>query len=46
MGSFTVSVGDTDQCLHLWKYNGGFETIDHAKKVFAENPVSYKHFND
>lgn len=38
MGSFTVSVGDTDQCLHLWKYNGGFETIDHAKKVFAENP--------
>lgn len=39
IGSWTVSVGDMDQALHLWKYSGGFEKIDHAKKIFTENPV-------
>ncbi|GLV38501.1 nipsnap [Carabus blaptoides fortunei] len=38
IGSWTVSVGDMDQALHLWKYSGGFEKIDYAKKIFAENP--------
>jgi len=32
-GSWTVGVGDQDQCVHLWKYDGGFQSIDNAKKV-------------
>lgn len=41
VGSWTVSVGDMDQALHLWRYTGGFEKIDKAKILFRENPVSY-----
>lgn len=41
VGSWTVSVGDMDQALHLWRYVGGFEKIDKAKILFKENPVSY-----
>jgi len=33
VGSWTVSVGDLDQCLHLWKYTGGFEVIDKEKEI-------------
>lgn len=40
VGSWTVSVGDMDQALHLWRYVGGFEKIDIAKKLFRENNVS------
>ncbi|XP_036339399.1 protein NipSnap-like isoform X5 [Rhagoletis pomonella] len=32
VASWTVHVGDMDQCLHLWKYTGGFEKIDIAKE--------------
>jgi len=28
VGSWTVNVGDQDQALHLWKFKGGFQTID------------------
>ncbi|KAF5281897.1 hypothetical protein FQR65_LT14481 [Abscondita terminalis] len=34
-GSWTVSVGDQDQALHLWKFIGGFETIDLANNLFS-----------
>ncbi|KAF2882459.1 hypothetical protein ILUMI_23684 [Ignelater luminosus] len=37
VGSWTVSVGDQDQALHLWKFTGGFESIDKTNAVFAEN---------
>lgn len=37
VGSWTVSVGDMDQALHLWRYTGGFEKIDKAKKLFNDN---------
>lgn len=40
VGSWTVSVGDMDQALHLWRYVGGFEKIDKAKILFKENAVS------
>lgn len=40
VGSWTVSVGDMDQALHLWRYVGGFEKIDKAKIMFKESPVS------
>ncbi|KAK5638582.1 hypothetical protein RI129_012877 [Pyrocoelia pectoralis] len=36
-GSWTVSVGDQDQALHLWKYTGGFEAIDNANELFAQD---------
>lgn len=45
VGSWTVSVGDMDQALHLWRYVGGFEKIDKAKILFKENPVSYHYLN-
>ncbi|XP_071541774.1 protein NipSnap isoform X2 [Panulirus ornatus] len=34
-GSWTVIVGDQDQCVHLWKHAGGYDSIDAANKVFA-----------
>lgn len=36
-------MGDLDQALHLWKYRGGFETVDNAKKFFAQDKVSIIH---
>ncbi|XP_068208941.1 protein NipSnap isoform X1 [Palaemon carinicauda] len=33
-GSWTVCVGDQDQCVHLWKYAGGYGNIDKAYKTF------------
>ncbi|XP_028035326.1 protein NipSnap [Bombyx mandarina] len=37
VGSWTVSVGDMDQALHLFKYVGGFEKIDKAKQLFKQD---------
>lgn len=28
-----------DQCLHLWRYTGGFEKIDQAKEDLWNDPV-------
>lgn len=41
VGSWTVSVGDMDQALHLWRYVGGFEKIDKAKALFNTDAVRY-----
>ncbi|GAB0094767.1 Nipsnap [Sergentomyia squamirostris] len=38
MASWTVQVGDMDQCLHLWRYTGGFEAIDQAKENLWSDP--------
>lgn len=40
MGSWTVSVGDMDQALHLWRYTGGFEKVDENKRELKNDPVS------
>lgn len=40
VASWTVEVGDLDQCLHLWKYTGGFEKIDQAKADLWHDPVN------
>jgi len=40
VGSWNVAVGDMDQCLHLWKYTGGFQTIDTARNTFKVDEVS------
>lgn len=41
VGSWNVTVGDMDQCLHLWKFTGGFERIDNANMVFKQDPVRF-----
>ncbi|XP_018016083.1 protein NipSnap isoform X2 [Hyalella azteca] len=38
-GSWTVGVGDQDQCVHLWKYDGGYKSIDQAKRLMDEDTV-------
>jgi hypothetical protein len=39
VASWTVELGDLDQALHLWRYTGGFSTIDNAKKKLAQDKV-------
>lgn len=45
VGSWTVNVGDQDQALHLWKFSGGYETIDTYSKAVAENE-DFKKLNE
>lgn len=40
MASWSVQVGDMDQCLHLWRYVGGFEKIDLSKDILWKDNVS------
>jgi len=40
VGSWTVQVGDLDQCVHLWRYTGGFEKVDLAEKELKKDAVS------
>jgi hypothetical protein len=42
MASWTVAIGDQDQVLHVWKYNGGYSGVDSARKVLANNPDNNK----
>ncbi|XP_034939863.1 protein NipSnap [Chelonus insularis] len=37
VGSWTVEVGDLDQALHLWQYNGSFERVDKAQLVLSKD---------
>lgn len=39
IGSWTVQVGDMDQCVHLWRHTGGFEKIDAAQNLFENDNV-------
>lgn len=39
IASWTVQVGDQDQCLHLWRITGGFEKIDKTKRELALDQV-------
>jgi hypothetical protein len=43
VASWSVQVGDLDQCLHLWRYTGGFEKVDLAEKELNKDPV--RNFN-
>jgi hypothetical protein len=40
VASWTVQVGDLDQCVHLWRYTGGFEKVDLAEKELKKDNVS------
>ncbi|XP_018903431.1 protein NipSnap [Bemisia tabaci] len=37
VGSWTVTVGDLDQALHLWRYKGGFASVDKVKQSLNED---------
>lgn len=41
VASWTVQVGDLDQCVHLWRYTGGFEKIDLADKTLKKDAVRF-----
>lgn len=41
-GSWSVGVGDQDQCVHLWRYIGGFPTIDHVKATVSADATLQK----
>lgn len=43
VASWSVQVGDLDQCLHLWRYTGGFEKVDLAERDLKKDPVSFFH---
>jgi len=36
-GNFKVIVGDQDQFVHLWRYEGGYENIDENIRFLANN---------
>lgn len=40
VASWTVQVGDLDQALHLWRYTGGFSSIDKCNALLAVDKVS------
>lgn len=46
MGSWQVTVGDMDQCIHLWRYTGGFEKIDQAKEYLWNDDDYLKLMNE
>jgi len=37
LGNFQVLVGDQDQFVHLWRYEGGYKSIDQNLKFLAES---------
>jgi len=37
LGNFQVLVGDQDQFIHLWRYEGGYHSIDQNLKFLSEN---------
>lgn len=39
VASWTVQVGDLDQCVHLWRYTGGFAKVDLAERELKKDPV-------
>ncbi|KAK3908671.1 Protein NipSnap [Frankliniella fusca] len=37
VASWTVTVGDMDQALHLWRYTGGFNSVDKTKLILGKD---------
>jgi NIPSNAP len=42
VASWSVQVGDLDQCIHVWRYTGGFEKVDLAERELKKDPVRKK----
>jgi len=41
LGNFSVLIGDQDQFVHIWRYDGGYQNIDENLK-FLETNKDYK----
>jgi len=41
LGNFSVLIGDQDQFVHIWRYDGGYHAIDENVK-FLETSKDYK----
>merc|ERR1712106_349337 len=41
LGNFSVLIGDQDQFVHIWRYEGGYQAIDENLK-FMETDKDYK----
>jgi len=41
LGNFSVLIGDQDQFVHIWRYDGGFHAID-QNLAFLEGSEEYK----
>lgn len=39
IGSWTVEVGEMDQALHLWQFNGSYAGIDYAQATLSQDEV-------
>lgn len=39
VGSWTVLAGDTDQALHLWRYSGGYDSVDRTQVELGKDKV-------
>ena len=37
LGNFSVLIGDQDQFIHIWRYNGGYQNIDENLKYLEDN---------
>ncbi|KAL3858092.1 hypothetical protein ACJMK2_012706 [Sinanodonta woodiana] len=34
VGSFTVEIGDQDEAIHIWEYNGGYPVLNNATIIY------------
>lgn len=39
VGSWTVLAGDIDQALHLWRYSGGYDSVDRTQAELCKDKV-------
>merc|ERR1711936_1127871 len=37
LGNFSVLIGDQDQFIHIWRYDGGYQNIDENLKYLEDN---------
>ncbi|XP_014665825.1 PREDICTED: protein NipSnap-like [Priapulus caudatus] len=43
IGSWTVSVGDEDEIIHLWRYKNGYRDVSRAMELSRQDP-EYRQF--
>ncbi|XP_031836527.1 protein nipsnap [Nomia melanderi] len=46
VGSWTVTAGDIDQALHLWRYNGGYDSVDRAQIELSKDTTYQQLFKE
>lgn len=38
VASFTSEIGDQDEAIHLWKFSGGYPTLDRHYEIYRKDP--------